>query len=359
MNREELHDTLDELAGPDETPTHEMLAAFRRKATRARLIRRTTTIACATLAVVVVLGAVAIAREGPSPKVVTPSNTTPPSTAPSLPPTTSEPSTVSVIGDGVMLGAQTQLQEALSIAIPGTTVSFDAAESTQFADAVAQIEAQRSSGRLGDTVVIHLGTNGTIRDSDFDRVMSALDGVPRVVIVNVKVPRPWEQQVNEALAAGVARYPVASLLDWHAYASEHPEFFYDDGIHLRPEAATPFAEFVATSVMAQPQQVTAEQDRVRKAIMQEQIPVVDHNGDVRGTVKRTDLYGANGQAVAQVILAEVHDTEGRLVGYYGNVTGFLERSVVEVPGFDLLTYAREHDMLPPGFASDDAQRNAP
>ena len=70
------------------------------------------------------------------------------------------------------------------------------------------------------------------------------------MIVNAKVPRPWEQQVNDTLAAGVKKYKNAVLLDWHGYAGEHPEFFYDDGIHLRPEGAAAYATFVAQSLGA-------------------------------------------------------------------------------------------------------------
>ena len=85
---------------------------------------------------------------------------------------------------------------------------------------------------------MQLGTNGTVNPDDFDRMMDVLKGVKRVVIVNAKVPRPWEDQVNEVLADGVKKYKsTAVLVDWHNIAADHPEFFWDDGIHLRPEGA--------------------------------------------------------------------------------------------------------------------------
>jgi lysophospholipase L1-like esterase len=40
------------------------------------------------------------------------------------------------------------------------------------------------------------------------------------------------------------------LLDWHGYGGAHPEFFYDDGIHLRPEGADAYARFVAQALGA-------------------------------------------------------------------------------------------------------------
>jgi hypothetical protein len=93
-----------------------------------------------------------------------------------------------------------------------------------------------------------------------------------------------------------------------------------------------------------------ERQAVLRALDQDRVTVVDSTGAIRGTVMKSDLYDEDGGARAPVILATVRGPEGNVVGYYGNITGFLERSMVEVPGFDLLTYAREHDQLPwPGY----------
>ena len=41
-------------------------------------------------------------------------------------------------------------------------------------------------------------------------------------LVNAKVPRPWEDQVNETLADGVKRYKNTVLVDWHGYRRRPP-----------------------------------------------------------------------------------------------------------------------------------------
>ena len=84
-------------------------------------------------------------------------------------------------------------------------ILVDAEESRQFSAGVDKLQEYRDTGQLGDEVVVQLGTNGTVNPDDFDRMMDVLKGVKRVVIVNAKVPRPWEDQVNEALADGVKR----------------------------------------------------------------------------------------------------------------------------------------------------------
>jgi len=172
------------------------------------------------------------------------------STATTAPTAPTAPPTVTAIGDSVMLGAAPQLKAAIDTMFGADVAGIDAAESRQFFAGVDQIQSYKDQGALGQDVIVQLGTNGTVDPGDFDRMMELLSDRTKVVIINAKVPRPWEQQVNDTLAAGVKRYKNAVLLDWHGYASEHPEFFYDDGIHLRPDGAAAYAQFVAQSLGA-------------------------------------------------------------------------------------------------------------
>jgi lysophospholipase L1-like esterase len=152
-----------------------------------------------------------------------------------------------------MQGAANQLIATIDPMFATATVphvtTVDAAESRQFSAGVDLIQSYKDQGRLGQYVIVQLGTNGPINPSDFDRMMGILSDRQKVVIINAKEPRGWEQQNNDLLASGVKRYKNASLLDWHDYGSAHPEFFYDDGIHLRPEGAQAYATFVAQSLV--------------------------------------------------------------------------------------------------------------
>jgi lysophospholipase L1-like esterase len=159
------------------------------------------------------------------------------------------PPAITAIGDSVMLGAANQLIAAADPLYATPTVphvtTVDAAESRQFSAGVADIEQRKNEGSLGQIVVVQLGTNGQIDPGDFDHMMQLLADRQRVVLINAKVPRPWEDQVNGILADGAKRYKNAVLVDWHSYGGAHPEFFYDDGIHLRPDGAAAYAAFVA------------------------------------------------------------------------------------------------------------------
>jgi len=81
-----------------------------------------------------------------------------------------------------------------------------------------------------------------------DSLMQLLADVPRVIVVNLKLPRSWEEPNNRLLAEVVARTPNAVLLDWRAATRDKPELFGRDGFHLGLKGARFYAELVAAQV---------------------------------------------------------------------------------------------------------------
>jgi len=57
------------------------------------------------------------------------------------------------------------------------------------------------------------------------------------------------------LARVTQRHPNATLIDWHAASTGHPDYFWDDGIHLRPEGAQAYAYLVIAQVQAAAQRL--------------------------------------------------------------------------------------------------------
>lgn len=184
----------------------------------------------------------------PSPSRAPAATATPPprsgtAPAPEPPPATADPpGGATAIGDSVMLGAA----PALRAAIP--SIEVDAVVSRQWDPGVATVDADRGSGRLRPTLIVDLGTNGTVSASQFDAMVRAAAGGRRIVFVTVRVPRPWEAQDNAVLRAGVARQPNAVLVDWYAASAGHGEWFAADGYHLRPAGARAFASLIAAAV---------------------------------------------------------------------------------------------------------------
>jgi hypothetical protein len=161
---------------------------------------------------------------------------------PTIPPVPLTPGGVTAMGDSVMLGAEMQLR----FAIPG--LDFRAAESTQASAAIDQLRLLDQAGVLGSKVIVHIGTNGTFTRPQFEQMMEILKDVDLVLFLNVRVDRVWEQSNNAMLAANVPRYPNARLLDWRGFSAGHLEYFWNDGVHLRPAGAQAYTSLIASSL---------------------------------------------------------------------------------------------------------------
>ncbi len=150
-------------------------------------------------------------------------------------------SDVVAVGDSVMLGAAGAIRSAM----PGIRV--DAKVGRQFNQVLSVVDWYAKNGYLIGPLVVHMGTNGVFDDADMDRLIAAA-GHRKVLLINAKVARPWEALVNARIAAAVERHKNARLLDWFALSSAHPEWFANDGAHLRPEGAAAFANLIKSNL---------------------------------------------------------------------------------------------------------------
>lgn len=166
----------------------------------------------------------------------------PPPATPTVGATYASAPTVTAIGDSVMLGAATELVNDVP------NLDLDAKVGLQVPQAIQILQQRDAAGRLRQVVVLDIGNNGLLTSSEFDQVMQIAGSKRRVIFVNLHVPRAWEGPNNSVIASGVARYPNATLLDWHADTADHPELFWGDGIHLRPAGANYYAMLVAQLV---------------------------------------------------------------------------------------------------------------
>jgi peptidoglycan/LPS O-acetylase OafA/YrhL len=172
--------------------------------------------------------------------------TVPPTVPTTVPPTTAPPVTkipIFALGDSVMLGAAADLAGMLG---PGTLV--DARVSRQFTEGIEIARFLHASGQLGEKVIVHLGNNGSIGPNRISELMAELADVDEVIFLTVRVPRGWEAPNNQLLFQEVPRYPNARLIDWRTASEGHGDWFYSDGIHLRPEGRRAYA-FIITAAL--------------------------------------------------------------------------------------------------------------
>ncbi|SFU84907.1 acyltransferase family protein [Alicyclobacillus macrosporangiidus] len=148
---------------------------------------------------------------------------------------------ITAIGDSVLEDAKPYLEKLL----PGIVV--DAQVGRQFTEAAQVIGRLQQQRRLGDTVIIELGNNGPFTEQQMDDLLAQL-GSRRVVLVNVRVPRPWQDVVNRTLAAVAADHPGLTLVDWCSASAGKTQWFYADGVHLNPAGSQAYAQLLAGAV---------------------------------------------------------------------------------------------------------------
>ncbi len=161
----------------------------------------------------------------------------PPKPAPSI-----VPKPTVVFGDSVMLGSREQLLAVLG------KVAIDAAVGRQPSVIAQRINIRRSENRLGEDVVIHMGTNGIVTQHDLKPILDSLADRRRVVVINVQVPRVWMDPSNKTINSLAAQYPNVRLVDWYHSSKGHRNYFVADGVHLTFTGATVMANLIKTAL---------------------------------------------------------------------------------------------------------------
>jgi hypothetical protein len=173
-----------------------------------------------------------------------PATETSPSVAESSTPATSAPAgpppgtQITAIGDSVMLASATALQARL----PGITI--DAAVSRQMITAPQVIAHLSATGQLRPIIVLGLGTNGPFTPDQLTQILHDLGPDHRILLINVHVPKPWQDQVNTVLD-GTRAQPGITIADWHSLIAAHTALLYPDGTHPRPDGAALYADMIA------------------------------------------------------------------------------------------------------------------
>lgn len=149
------------------------------------------------------------------------------------------------IGDSVMLG----LNEYLANAFPNMTI--DAEIGRQVRDAIPVASQYASYNAPGHVVFLHLGTNGAFKMEQLDTLIKQFERADQIYLINTRVPRPWESEVNEKLARASELHENVSLVDWHGQSVGKESYFESDGVHLNVEGAEAFGNVLNQEIGCQ------------------------------------------------------------------------------------------------------------
>ncbi|NDH37870.1 MAG: acyltransferase, partial [Actinobacteria bacterium] len=132
-----------------------------------------------------------------------------------------------VTGDSVILGIRNVLASYERIELINARVGRQIGE---------LIEVARTDQKFvaDSPVVLNLGNNNRLLESDVVELFEIVKDQPRVIVVNTAVPRSWRDENNAIIAQVTSRYPNTTLIDWQKLSEGHPEYFASDGVHLNP-----------------------------------------------------------------------------------------------------------------------------
>ena len=162
---------------------------------------------------------------------------------------------ITFIGDSVMLGALTNVgndgvEEAflLGISTISEQVTVSAAKNRQWYELRGVIRELETKGEIGEVVVVHLGNNGVIDESIVNDSLELLEDVRKVLLVNVRVPRRWENKVNTLIDGAVEEFENTELVDWYSISNSNPQYFSRDGVHTIPSGARHYVDAIITTL---------------------------------------------------------------------------------------------------------------
>ncbi|MGI6545127.1 MAG: hypothetical protein ACOX2M_01615 [Fastidiosipilaceae bacterium] len=144
---------------------------------------------------------------------------------------------VTAVGDSLMVGATPHLGAALK------DFNVQAEVGIQMDEGIAFLRGIVEQDKLGDILLVSLGSNGPIDDGQIDTIMDLADG-RRVFAMNVVVARSWEGSVNQTWANATKRHDNLHVVDWRSYVSEHPGVLRPDGVHPTQSGYSSYAQLL-------------------------------------------------------------------------------------------------------------------
>ncbi|UDI78725.1 acetyltransferase [Staphylococcus taiwanensis] len=130
-----------------------------------------------------------------------------------------------LIGDSVMV----DIGENFKSQVPKATIDGKVGRHLQEALSIAGNYSNYN--KPSDQVVLELGTNGDFSEDELNQLISKF-GKAHIYLVNTRVPRDWQDNVNKQLANAANKHKNVTLVDWYKRSAGHSEYFASDGVHL-------------------------------------------------------------------------------------------------------------------------------
>lgn len=150
-----------------------------------------------------------------------------------------EPLSVTMVGDSVMLGASPSILGMLPDCV------IDAKVSRQVIQADGVLDALEQQNTLRQTVVIALGTNGPFSVAKGQELINRL-GSGRTIYWVTAYGRDlrWQEDSNATIRQLAETNENVHIIDWAQAVSGHAEWLCSDGIHLNAAGRDAYAGII-------------------------------------------------------------------------------------------------------------------
>lgn len=143
-----------------------------------------------------------------------------------------------LLGDSVMVGIGNVFQNKVPNAVIDGKVGRQLIDANQLID-----EKYSHYSYKNQDVILELGTNGDFTESQLNQSIKNL-GEANIYLVTVRVPKEYEQNVNNFIHKAGEKYKNVHVIDWHKESEDHPEYFAYDGIHLEYDGAKALSNLI-------------------------------------------------------------------------------------------------------------------
>lgn len=145
---------------------------------------------------------------------------------------------ITIIGDSIIYDVVPHFQEVY----PNSIIDYKVGR--QMVDVPNVIEQLRANGQLGEHIILEIGTNGPFQESILLSIIDSLNDAKKIYLVNTRVPRPWQNSVNQVISNVSQNNDKLVLVDWYRASEGKPSYFGEDGVHLSVEGGKAFADLL-------------------------------------------------------------------------------------------------------------------
>ena len=153
------------------------------------------------------------------------------------------------IGDSVMVGAKSQLEEV------GIEVNAEIGRLAYQAFTILKQDRERNGPR--DTVIFHAVGAHYMDARGFGKLLNAADGVRHLIVLTRQFPPrepllSYERDTNKMLREEAAKHDWITLVDWNEITNGHEAEVTWDGTHLKPIGQQLYADQVLAAIVNSP-----------------------------------------------------------------------------------------------------------